>query len=139
MMKYLITAFLLIFSVCSQAADVEVIVHGVDRPGGTLMVGFYNNASDFRVNELPESPKVPVKAPGPVITTARNLPPGLYAVAVVWDTNGNGVLDTKGRFKIPVEPYGFSNNPKTRFGPPEFAKCVFRVPENGGRIEVFLK
>jgi len=56
-----------------------------------------------------------------------NVKTGVYSISLFHDENNNGVLDTKGFFGIPSEPYGFSNNPSTTFGPPSFEKCTFLV------------
>ncbi|MDF1754111.1 MAG: DUF2141 domain-containing protein [Verrucomicrobiales bacterium] len=138
-MKFLLPTLLFLVSASLQAADVEVTVDGVTETRGTMMIGFYTNPQDFRVNEIPQSPKFLVTKAGRITAVARDLKPGIYAVGVVWDVNNNGILDTKGRFKIPTEPYGFSNNPKARFGPPSFDQCLIQVPENGARIHIFLK
>ena len=53
----------------------------------------------------------------------ENIEAGTYAVSLFHDENNNGVLDTKGLFEMPSEPYGFSNNPSILFGPPSFEKC----------------
>ena len=59
-----------------------------------------------------------------------NVKTGVYSISLFHDENNNGVLDTKGFFGIPSEPYGFSNNPSTTFGPPSFEKCTFLINED---------
>ncbi len=120
------------------AADVEVTVEGVERAGGSLLIGFYNNEADFRVNHLEYSMKIPVAAPGTITALAEGVPPGTYAIAVVWDLNDNGKMDTKGRLNRPTEPVGFSNNPKLRFGPPKYRECSFVVEEPGKQLTIVL-
>jgi uncharacterized protein (DUF2141 family) len=69
-----------------------------------------------------------------------NLQPGRYAVAVIHDENGNGKLDTN-VLGMPVEGFGFSNNPRIGFGPPRFAAAALTLaaPEDTGiRIRYFL-
>ena len=56
-----------------------------------------------------------------------NIKNGRYSISLFHDQNNNGVLDTKGFFGIPTEPYAFSNNPSTTFGPPSFEKCTFLI------------
>ena len=56
-----------------------------------------------------------------------NVKTGVYSISLFHDENNNGVLDTKGFFGIPSEPYGFSNNTSTTFGPPSFEKCTLLV------------
>ena len=50
--------------------------------------------------------------------------PGSYAVALFHDENGNDHFDLNA-LGIPVEGYGFSNNPKLYFGPPGLGQVVF--------------
>ncbi len=52
-----------------------------------------------------------------------------YAVVIIQDLNGNKDLDTN-FMGIPKEPYGFSNNPSTTFGPPSFEGASFSVDGN---------
>jgi uncharacterized protein (DUF2141 family) len=67
------------------------------------------------------------------------LAPGVYAVTLFHDENGNGKLDTK-TFGIPKEGFGFSNNPKIRVGPPRFKDTAFALtgagPERRATIKV---
>lgn len=44
--------------------------------------------------------------------------PGTYALTIFHDQNGNNRLDTM--LGIPREGFGFSRNPKIRFGAPKF-------------------
>lgn len=53
-----------------------------------------------------------------------SLPYGEYAVKVFHDENGNGELDTR-IFGIPVERYGFSNDARGAFGPPDYEDARF--------------
>ncbi len=46
-------------------------------------------------------------------------------IAVFQDLNGDGKL-TKNSFGLPIEPYGFSNNARSTFGPPSFSQSAFR-------------
>lgn len=53
-----------------------------------------------------------------------SLTPGPRAVRLFHDENSNGTLDTN-FFGIPTEGYGFSNNPRNRFGEPAFEERLF--------------
>ncbi len=53
------------------------------------------------------------------------LSPGLYAIAVFHDANGNGRLDTF--MGIPREGYGFSRNPPFRPRAPKFIETQIDV------------
>jgi uncharacterized protein (DUF2141 family) len=65
-----------------------------------------------------------------------NIKTGVYSVSLFHDENNNGVLDTKGLFGIPSETYGFSNNPRTTFGPPSFENCTFLID---GDKQIYIK
>jgi uncharacterized protein (DUF2141 family) len=65
-----------------------------------------------------------------------NIKTGVYSVSLFHDENNNGVLDTKGLFGIPSEPYGFSNNPRTTFGPTSFENCTFLID---GDKQIYIK
>ena len=56
----------------------------------------------------------------------ENIEKGNYAVSVYHDENNSGILETGGVFGIPLEPYGFSNNPTMTFGP-SYKKSVFKM------------
>ncbi|MEO0732339.1 MAG: DUF2141 domain-containing protein, partial [Bacteroidota bacterium] len=52
------------------------------------------------------------------------------AIMAFHDEDGNGELDRNGLFGLPSEPYAFSNDPSTLFGPPAWRKCLFSVRED---------
>lgn len=66
------------------------------------------------------------------ILSITDLPKGTYAIALFHDKNSNAVLDKNGI--IPVERFGFSNNPAIRFGAPSFDDCSFLF--EGATIEL---
>ena len=70
--------------------------------------------------------------------TFYDLPPGKYCVYVYHDENSNHRLDIGGLFGKPTEPYGFSNDPSTLFGPPNFRKCLFEL-KGDHKITIKLK
>ena len=61
-----------------------------------------------------------------------------FAISVIHDMNGNGKLDTN-LFRIPKEPYGFSNNAGATFGPPKFEAAAFVFNSNEQSVEIRLK
>lgn len=61
--------------------------------------------------------------------TFKNLKPGKYAVQVLHDANENGKLDMN-FFGIPTEAYGFSNNARGSFGPPDIKEQLFDLKES---------
>lgn len=65
---------------------------------------------------------------------ADGLPPGTYAAKFFLDTNYNGKLDTNA-VGVPEEPYGFSNNKKGLFGPPDFEDITFFVKSGESTVQ----
>jgi uncharacterized protein (DUF2141 family) len=64
-----------------------------------------------------------------------DLPPGVYAVSLYEDLNGNHKLDHN-PIGIPNEPVGASGNPKERFGPPRFDECSFQLTGSSQTIAI---
>ena len=67
----------------------------------------------------------------------ENMEKGNYAASVYHDENNNDILETTRLFGIPIEPYGFSNNPSMIFGP-SFKKSVFKMTSDKN-ISIKLK
>jgi uncharacterized protein (DUF2141 family) len=68
-------------------------------------------------------------------TVFVNLPRGIYSVNVFHDENMNGKMDTN-LFGMPVEGYGFSNNPAKRMGKPGFDETNFQLNPPEAAIEI---
>lgn len=67
----------------------------------------------------------------------KNVPRGVYAVAVLHDENGNGKMD-KNLLGIPKEGYGASNNPAKKMRPPTFDEAKFNLDVGEKTIEINL-
>ncbi len=74
-----------------------------------------------------------------LLVVFEGLAPGEYAVALFHDENDNGKLDE--HWGIPNEGFGFSNNPKIRWGAPRYGETKFAlsVSEREAKIAVSLK
>jgi len=79
---------------------------------------------------------VPVSASEELIRFS-NIPSGVYAVSVFEDSNGNDKIDSN-PLGAPKEPFGVSNNIKTKMRPPNFKECSFSVASPGKRIEIIM-
>lgn len=67
----------------------------------------------------------------------EKLPQGTYAVSVIHDENMNGKLDFDS-MGMPVEGYGFSNNPEKRMGPPNPEETTFPLKQAQVTTEIKL-
>ncbi len=59
-------------------------------------------------------------------TQILTLPEGIYAIAAFHDLNDDGKLN-RNHVTLPIEPYGFSNNARRRFGPAKFTDAQFTI------------
>ena len=74
------------------------------------MVAVVNSDAAWKNEAKPVEMRKVAAGQGEVKLQFKDLPPGNYAVQVMHDENENGQLDTN-FLGIPVEGYGFSNNP----------------------------
>jgi uncharacterized protein (DUF2141 family) len=80
--------------------------------------------------------RVPAKAPATAMCVW--LPgPGDYAVAVYDDLNGNRRFDHSAI--APLEPYGFSNDPRLFLGPPSANAARFKAGAGETTIHIRLR
>ncbi|GAA4716960.1 DUF2141 domain-containing protein [Sphingomonas lutea] len=99
-------------------ATVEVDISGLRNMRGQIHVCITQNPAYF-----PDCRKDPRAIRQSAPATTRELrftgvAPGRYAVTLFHDENTNHRLDTA--VGIPREGFGFSRNPKIRFGAPKF-------------------
>ena len=120
-------------------STIAVHVRGARSSRGELVVVLYGaNPDDFlkkgrrlareRVPARTEAVTVRLAAPGP----------GLYAVAVYHDENGNRKFDRRW-FGLPVEGFGVSNNPKVTLRAPSHAEAAFPVGRGLTVVEISLR
>lgn len=64
--------------------------------------------------------------------------PGIYAIAVYHDADGNRKLN-RNLVGFPTEAVGFSNNPNTFLGIPSFRSVRFAVRGSGQKITIRLR
>lgn len=121
----LIVAGLLSAASTPPAATLKLQVQGL-KPRGQLMVALYDseaswNAKAGAVREL----KLPVSASSASVTL-EGLAPGKYGAMIFQDLNKDGKMNFN-LVGMPLEPYGFSNNSRGRFGPPAWRAAAFRL------------
>lgn len=114
----------------------KVMVKNIKSAKGAIYIAVYDNAEDYMENRFAEA-IAPVEAEGELEAELK-VPFGKYAVTIFHDKDDSGELNTN-FLGIPKEPYGFSNNPKSSFGPPSFEQSLFTFSEDGQRIEIVLK
>ena len=121
----LILAFVLVPVIGVQAdtapASLQVRIENISAEGGMLRLGLYTEDAYYDDNAEPVAAlDVPANAPVGEFAFAP-VPPGIYAVQVLQDINGNGKMDFSW-VGLPLEPYGFSRDARPYLGKPDFAR-----------------
>ncbi len=124
----LATIFCLGTLTAASASDLTIVVSGIRNGTGAIGGGIFNTEASF-----PKAPQALASfrfraAQGNITVTFHNLPPGKYAASAYHDENDNGELD-RDQVGIPKEGYGFSNDAKGAFGPPEFSAAAIELAD----------
>lgn len=120
----------------AQAGELTVVVSGVTKAEGRVMVALFNDPAGFPRGKVLNGQMVPAK-PGQVEVVFKDLAPGSYAVSAYQDLNGNQRLDAN-MVGMPTEPFGFSRDAKWQFGPPKFDDAAIKVGAEAQRIQFKL-
>ena len=104
-----------------------LLLKNIKSEQGKIYIAVFNDERSFMKSRYKEE-AVTVNSLDDIEVELK-LPDGKYAISIFHDTNNNGKLNTN-FMGIPKEPYGFSNNPKTTFGPPNFEKASFDLSAN---------
>ncbi len=142
-MKWLLTCILAIVltiaGFCSTAQEKGTLVIRISQlknGNGAVLLSLYNKSAGFPKDPNAAIQKAKVKIEnGTASVRFDDLPFGTYAVAMLHDENN----DLKMNFNfvgMPKEGYGFSNNAKGTFGPPDYDEAAFRFSEDGQKIEI---
>ena len=108
-----------------EQISLTIEVTGAQPATGQTILSLFATSDTFLKKPLREI-ILPVDPNGSTFFTISDLETGVYAVSVVYDADMNGKLNT-GLFGIPTEMVGFSNNVKSRFGPPSFKQASFEI------------
>ncbi len=108
-----------------EPITLTILIQGVPNSDGNIRVGVYDSPAKFRSSTGVAYQHIQAAQKGNM-TLKLSLQPGSYAVAVFHDANGNGKLDTN-FLGIPTEAYGFSNDARGSFGPPDFKDCLITI------------
>jgi len=129
-MKRLLFIFYIFFfivineNVFGQTANLTVVVSNIYEPKGSIMIGVFDNALDFKSKKEPYASADVVAKDTTVSYTFKQLELQRYAIAVFHDENNDGELNTK-RLGIPTEGVGFSSKVASKLHQPVFPEASF--------------
>jgi uncharacterized protein (DUF2141 family) len=119
------------------AAELEVEITGVRSANGMVRLALYNDPDKFPKRSGSIAGGDIEAAKGSVVYVFRNLPPGLYAVAIYHDANANKKFD-KNSLGLPREGFGFSNDARPVFSAPGFEAAAVTLKAPRTRIKISL-
>ena len=117
--------------------ELTVEISGGEPGVGQILASLFDSQESYMVAPVAET-TASVDGGGNAHLVFDGLPPGEYALSIVYDEDKDGELDT-GFLGIPRESFGFSNNAEAHFGPPPFEEARFNLPVGGTRIEIDLR
>ena len=117
--------------------EIRLSVAGAESDTGQILVSLFDSAENFLATPILEM-TVDVDGTGSATVSLGQHRKGKYALAIIYDKNGNGKLDT-GVFRIPKEKTGFSNNASSRFGPAKWEEANFSLTDSDVVIEIQLR
>lgn len=124
--------------VVEEGAIIRVTVNNVRASKGLITASLYNEDPDGFLDKDARLEKERVDAKeGETLICLVAPGPGVYAVALYHDENGNRKFD-KNFIGIPKEAFGFSNNPKIGLAPPDHKDVSFTVEGPVHDIQVSL-
>ena len=117
---------------------VSIHVSGLKTQSSNLYVAVFDSAEGFPKPEH-SSTTTTISVDAESVEFSLSLPDtSTTGIAIFQDLNGDGKL-TKNGFGLPIEPYGFSNNARSTFGPPSFSQAAFKVSEKTSPIEITVR
>jgi uncharacterized protein (DUF2141 family) len=125
------------FCCATYAADLDITLTGIRVAKGTLMVAVVDSAAAWNDQAKATAGMTRKVVAAQEVFHFTNLPPGTYAAQVMQDENDNGKLDTN-FMGMPIEGYGFSNNPQL-LRKPTFDEAKFDLGAGGGAITIDLR
>ena len=123
----------------ADAFGIRLRVQGIQESKGRLMVAVFANEANFP--DYLNAMRRQAFETGDANEQSIDLEPlamGTYALAVYLDVNGDNQLN-RAALGYPIEPYGFSNNARSTFGPPAFGEAAFRLHAGSTQMEITLK
>ena len=122
----------------AAAADLEVVVSGLNSAEGDARIAVHKRVSGVRFpGDGVVAATIRKAVKGEMRVVFAGLAPGDYAVAAFHDADGNGELG-QNIVGMPTEGFGFSNGATGFMGPPSFDKAAITVGSEDARVSVVV-
>ena len=145
-MRNALIGFVIVFGLASvvpaalaqSSGRITVAVSGLHSDEGVVRCGLYDSADKFR-KPGQEVRGVVARPDGQrAACVFSGISPGSYAVAVFHAEKNETQLEY-GMFGKPKQGYGFSRNPSSTFGPPNFDAAAFNYAGGNQTLPVTLQ
>ena len=120
-----------------NTGEIVLTITGFENSKGIAKVALVNSKENYSEDKPYKGFNFKI-IDNKVVQTIRNFLYGEYAIKVYHDENSNDELDTR-IFGIPAERYGFSNNVRGSFGPPDYEEAAFKVSSSSNQVEIEVK
>lgn len=123
----------------AQTGKLDLEITNIAEVAGSVRIAVYAGEENFLESgkETLERSWAVVQE-GPMKIQLEELPFGVFSVAVYHDLNNNDELDTN-FMGIPNEPYGFSNDARSKWGPPKFSDARFELNQKHQKMVIQVK
>jgi uncharacterized protein (DUF2141 family) len=132
---------LVLFAMSAAAEDggtLKVTIDGFNNDKGDAKISLFNSKETYLAgNTGVHMAALPIKG-GKAQWVLSGLPYGTYAIKIFHDENGNGKLD-KNAMGMPKEQFGFSNNARGTFGPPDYEQAKFAFSAANSAITITIE
>lgn len=122
----------------TKSGTLTVLIDGFNSDKGTARIALCNSIEGYKSDDRAfrrEAVRINDRKAEWVF---KDLPFGEYVIKVFHDENGNNKLD-KNLFGAPTEAYGFSNNARGSFGPPDYEKAAFQFDKTDMTVRITVQ
>jgi len=133
---------MLIFSLgytqTEEKCNLTVTISGFENDHGDVRLALVNSEETYK-SKIPAEDRLVSGIENNTATfKIENLDYGEYAIKVFHDEDQDGELD-KTFLGLPTEAYGFSNNARGTFGPPDYDEAKFVISQKEVEMTIIVK
>lgn len=122
-----------------EQTQLAVEISGLNEPMGQVCLNLFNSGAGFPSNrdQALQTQCIETAPDLPIVAIFEDLVPGSYAVSAFHDANEDREFN-RNFVGMPAEGFGFSRNPETLTGPPDFGDAIVLVAGAETKIEIEL-
>lgn len=121
----------------AQQGQIHLAIEGIEPTEGDLYLAVYTQKDFLEEAGIVKGIVLPIRQSA-ISCTLPPLPYGTYAIAVFHDLNGNGQLD-RNALGVPTEPYGFSNDVRSKWRAPSFSEAAVQVKQPAQHLRLRVR